>query len=227
MSALVESFFNVAVVAEYWPLMLHGLLMTLLLSALSIPAGAAGGLLIGWLSTFANRAIDRTLGVYVDLFRSFPPLVLLILIFYGLPFFGLDMPTIVSVLLAFFLNTSSYFGEIIRAGLQAVPRGQWDGAKALGLTHNRTFLLVVLPQAVRNVGPDLASNTLEVAKLTSVASVVALPELMQSARVVQGLTYNATPLVLAAAIYVALLWPLLHLANRSDKRTLDRDLIGR
>jgi polar amino acid transport system permease protein len=226
MSALIENFFNVDVVVEYWPLLLHGLLMTLMLSALSIPAGALGGLLLGWMGTLGRRRLDRAIGFYVDFFRSFPPLVLLILIFYGLPFFGLDIPTVASVLLAFFLNTSSYYGEIIRAGLTAVPRGQWDGARALGFSHGKAFVLVVLPQAVRNVAPDLASNTLEVVKLTSVASVVALSELMHTARVVQGLTYNATPLIVAAVVYFIILWPLLYVTGRLEKRTLPSDRLG-
>ncbi len=139
MSALADSFFNVEIVAAYWPLLLRGLGMTLLLSALSIPLGFGGGLLLGWLDTLGSRAVTRTTGLYVDLFRSFPPLVLLVLIFYGLPFFGLDLPTLASVLLAFFLNTSSYYGEIVRAGLGAVPSGQWDGARALGLSHTKSF----------------------------------------------------------------------------------------
>lgn len=218
MNALADGFLNVAVIAEYWPLLLDGLLMTLSLSATSIPAGVLGGLLIAWLGTLGSRRADRALRLYVDLFRSFPPLVLLILIHYGLPFFGIDVPTMASVLLAFFLNTSSYFGEILRAGLSAVPCGQWDAARALGLTHNKAFALVALPQAVRHMAPDLASNVLEVVKLTSVASVVALSELMHAARVAQGLAYNATPLIVAAALYAVVLWPLLRVADRLDTR---------
>src|SRR5262249_31595210 len=81
---------------------------------------------------------------------------------------------------AFFLNTSSYYGEIYRAGIESVGQGQWDAARSTGLQGYQTLAYVVLPQAVRNVLPDLVSNTVEVVKLTSIASVVALPELLYS-----------------------------------------------
>src|SRR5205823_4521035 len=105
-----------------------------------------------------------------------------------------------SVALAFFLNTSSYYGEILRAGIESVPRGQLEAARSTGLSALQTMAWVVLPQAVRNVVPDLISNTLEVIKLTSIASVVALPELLHAAREAQALTYNATPIIAAGII---------------------------
>ena len=109
---------------------------------------------------------------WVDFFRAFPPLVLLIFLFAGLPFAGLELGGFACVCIAFFLNTGAYYGEILRAGIESVPSGQTEAARSTGLGRVQTMLFVVLPQAVRNVLPDLLSNTLEVVKLTSLGSVV-------------------------------------------------------
>ena len=160
--------------------------------------------------------------VYVDLFRAFPPLVLLVFVYYGLPHLGIVLSPFLAVVLAFMLNTSSYYGEIMRAGIESVPLGQWEAARSTGLGRVQTMRHVVLPQAVRSVLPDLVSNTLEVVKLTSLASVVALPELLRMARVAQGITFNPTPLILAAGIYFLLLWPFVRLLSRMERRMLVR-----
>jgi polar amino acid transport system permease protein len=158
--------------------------------------------------------------VYVDFFRAFPPLVLLIFIYFGLPFLGLDLPAFVAVALTFLLNTSSYYGEIFRAGIESIGRGQTEAARSTGLTRWQTLVYVVVPQAVRNVLPDLIGNTLEVVKLTSLASVVALPELLYAARSAQSVTYNPSPIVLAAAVYFVLLWPGVRVLSRLEHRML-------
>jgi len=122
--------------------------------------------------------------------------------------------------LGFFLNTSSYYGEIFRAGIESIPRGQTEAARSTGLNRLQTMACVVVPQATRNVIPDLISNTLEVVKLTSIASVVALPELLYAARQGQSITYNATPIVVAGAIYLALLWPVVRLLSRFEHKSI-------
>jgi len=124
------------------------------------------------------------------------------------------------VALAFFLNTGAYYGEILRAGIDSVPSGQAEAARSTGLTRTQTMAYVVLPQAVRNVLPELMSNTLEVVKLTALGSVVAMPELLFQARQAQSLTYNPTPIVAAALIYFVLLWPLVRLLSRLENRAL-------
>jgi len=118
--------------------------------------------------------------------------------------------------IGFFLNTGAYYGEILRAGIESVPRGQTEAARSTGLTRLQTMAYVVLPQAVRNVMPDLVGNTVEVVKLTSIASVVALPELLFQARQAQGVTYNASPVMAAAIIYFVLLWPAVRLLSRLE-----------
>ena len=134
----------------------------------------------------------------------------------------MEVPNFVAVLIAFLLNTSSYYGEIFRAGIESVGRGQWEAARSTGLNSLQTMAYVILPQATRNVAPDLTSNTLEVIKFTALASVVALPELLRMGRVAQGITYNMTPLIVVALIYLAMLWPLVRLLSRMERRMLGK-----
>ncbi|HZH06676.1 MAG TPA: amino acid ABC transporter permease [Lautropia sp.] len=217
---LILNFFNPEIVGRVWPFLLQGFTVTLGLSALVIPLGLAGGLGIAILHSLRLRWLNVLLIAYVDLFRALPPLVLLIFIYFGAPFLGLDLPKLVAVAIAFLLNTSSYYGEVFRAGIESVSAGQAAAARSTGLSRGQTMWSVILPQASRNVLPDLVSNTLEVIKLTSLASVVALPELLNNARQAQALTYNATPIVLAALFYLVLLWPIVRLLSRLEHKSL-------
>lgn len=220
MQALIDNFFNLRIMTAAFPLLLHGFFMTLVLCAVVVPLGVAGGLAVALLYSLHRRWLSWLVIAYVDFFRAFPPLVLLIFIFFGFPFAGIDIPAFAAVALAFLLNTSSYYGEIFRAGIESIARGQWEAARSTGLGRAQTLAYVIVPQAVRNVAPDLISNTLEVVKLTSLASVVALPELLYAARSAQSITYNPSPIMLAAIFYLVLLWPVVRLLSRFEHRML-------
>lgn len=218
MDALIENFFNLPVYAQVLPYLLGGLWTTLWLSVIVIPLGAAAGLALALGQTQSTRRSVRWAIVgYIDFFRAFPPLVLLIFLYFGLPFLGGDVPKLGAVVIAFVLNNASYFAEVFRAGLDAVPKGQMEAARSTGLTKLQALRHVVLPQAVRNVLPDLLGNCIEIVKLTTIASVVGLPELLRAARDTQSLVYNPSPIVLAALLYLALLWPLTRLLARLER----------
>ena len=217
MEQILEQFLNFEIMLKVWPLLLRGLGTTLYLCVLVIPLGLAGGLLVALLMLSSGRTTQWLLIALVDLFRAAPPLVLLILIYSGLPFAGIKLSPTAAVCLAFFCNTSSYYGEIYRAGIESICRGQWEAARSTGLNACQTVGYVVLPQALRNVLPDLISNTVEVVKLTSIASVVSFPELLYSADMARSLTYNSSPVVLAAIVYLVLLWPLVRLVSRLER----------
>lgn len=220
MEEIVQSFFNAEIARAAMPIVLAGLLNTILLSLLVVPLGLIGGLILALLGQTRSRAVRWSLMSWVDFFRAFPPLVLLILLFAGLPFAGIELGGFACVAIAFFLNTGAYYGEILRAGIESIPRGQVEAARSTGLSGLQTMTWVVLPQAVRNVLPDLLSNTLEVVKLTSLGSVVAVPELLFQARQAQSVTYNPTPIVMAAVIYFLILWPVVRLLSRLENRAL-------
>ena len=218
MDAIVQQFFNVGIMKQALPLILAGFRQTVIICLIVIPLGLAGGLIFALLSLSRPRLVRWTTIAVIDFFRSVPPLVLLIFVYAGLPFAGIRLSPLAAVAVAFFLNTSSYYGEIYRAGIESVGIGQWDAARSTGLRDYQTLGYVVLPQAVRNVLPDLVSNMVEVVKLTSIASVVALPELLYSADMARSVTFNSSPIVLAAAIYLAMLWPVVRLISRLERR---------
>ena len=220
MEALISGFFNLQILQEALPYLAQGLGMTLLLSVVAVPLGLVGGLGLALASTSKSRLLRVLAVIYTDLFRAFPPLVLLLFVAFGLPFLGFKPPPFIAVAIAFLLNTSSYYGEILRAGIESVSAGQHEAARSTGLTRWQSLRFVVVPQAVRNVVPDLISNTLEVVKLTSIASVVALPELLYAARQVQSVTYNASPVIAAGLLYLILLWPLVRLLSRYEREAV-------
>ncbi|MCW0235780.1 MAG: amino acid ABC transporter permease [Ferrovibrio sp.] len=221
MDALLRSFFNLDVFVQVLPFLLQGLLVTLGLSALVIPLGLVGGLIVALIGTQSeSRWIRFLVAAYVDVFRALPPLVLLIFIYFGTPFLGLDIPKLMAVAIGFLLNNSSYYGEIFRAGLLSVPHGQMEAARSTGLTRLQALIYVIVPQATRNVLPDLVGNSIEVVKLTTIASVVALPELLRVARDAQALLFNPSPVVLAAIIYLVLLWPLVRWLSRLEHKNM-------
>ena len=219
MEALLQNFFNLEVYRQVLPFLLGGLWTTVWLSLLVIPIGVVSGLLLALLATQSrSRTVRIAVVVYVDFFRSFPPLVLLILIYFGAPFLGLELPKLLAVALGFMFNNSSYFAEVLRAGIESVPSGQMEAARSTGLSRTQALAWVIVPQAVRNALPDLVGNGIEVIKLTTIASVVALPELLRVARDAQSLVYNPSPIVLAALLYLVLLLPLVRWLSRLEHR---------
>jgi polar amino acid transport system permease protein len=219
MDVLLEQFLNLQIMAEVFPLLLTGLATTLKVCVTTIPLGLVAGLVMAVLAKSERRLVRWPVAVFVDFFRALPPLVLLIFTYSGLPFFGVRLSPFTAVCVAFVLSMSCYYCEVFRAGLESVGRGQREAAASTGLGEMTTLVHIVIPQAVRNVLPDLISNTVEVVKLTSLASVVAIPELLYNADMARAATYNATPMVLAALIYLALLWPVVRLLSRLEHKT--------
>ena len=218
MEQIIQQFFNIGIMIEAMPIVWRGLGMTLMLSAAVIPLGLMGGLGVALLGDSRFALVRFLVIIYVDFFRAIPPLVLLIFIHAGLPFAGIRMSPFTSVCLAFLLNNSAYYGEVYRAGIESIGKGQTEAARSTGLSRFQTMLYVILPQAVRNVLPDLISNTIEVVKLTSLASVVALPELLYSSDMARSISYNASPIVMAAIIYLIILWPSVRILSLFEQK---------
>lgn len=218
MEAFTEQFLNLEIMGAAWPTILQGLGMTLLLCAVVVPLGLAGGLATALAASSHRRWLRWPTMALIDFFRAIPPLVLLIFVYAGLPFAGLRLDPFTAVAFAFLLNNSAYYGEIFRAGLISVPHGQMEAARSTGLSHAQAMTYIVLPQATRNVLPDLISNTVEVVKLTSLASVVSLTEMLHAAQLARSVTYNTSPIVLAALVYLAILWPVVRLVSRYERR---------
>jgi polar amino acid transport system permease protein len=215
---LIDTFFNAAVLWAALPLLLEGLGTTVLLGAVSIAIGLCTGLLLALLRLYGPAPLQALARGYIDVFRSLPLLVLLVLVYYALPFVGVRLSSFAAAATALSLVSCAYTAEIFRAGIQAIPRGQTHAAQALGLGFWDTLRSVVLPQALRVVTPPLTGNCINVLKDTALASVVAMPDLLKQATQAQALAANPTPLIGAAALYLLLLLPLIRLVSRFEAR---------
>jgi polar amino acid transport system permease protein len=216
--SLLQTFFNSNVMLESLPALMRGLYNTLVLSFFSIAYGVLLGLFVCLVRLYAPRILRWVAIVYIDIFRAMPMLVILILVYYALPFLGVSFSSWTSAVLAFSLVMGAYSAEVFRAGIEAVPRGQFEAAAALGLPFLLTLYRVVLPQAMRSIVPPLTGNCVSMFKDTSLASTVALPELLNEATNSQALYANPSPLILAALIYVVILWPMVRLVSVLEER---------
>ena len=215
---LIDTFFNWSVFRDALPLLLEGLWITILLGAVSIVAGLLAGLLMALVRLYGNQVARAVARLYIDVFRSIPLLVLLVLVYYALPFVGIRLTSFTSAATALTLVSCAYTAEIFRAGIQAIPKGQFEAAEAIGLGFFSTLRDVVLPQAFRIVVPPLTSNCINVLKDTALASVVAMPDLLKQATQAQALAANPTPLIGAAFLYLLLLLPLVRLVGYFEER---------
>ena len=215
---IFETFLNGRVFIETLPLILSGLSTTLLLGAVSIILGMAIGLSLAILRLYAVRPLRWLTIAYIDVFRAIPILVLLIIVYYALPFVGIRLSAFAAATAAISMVGGAYSGEIFRAGIEAVPAGQFEAARALGLKPWLVMLRVVLPQAMKIVLPPTTSNAINILKDTALASVVAMPDLLKQATQAQALAANPTPLIVAAAIYLIILLPLVRLVGVMERR---------
>lgn len=216
--SFVEVFLNWEVLRASLPMLLRGIGNTVLLGASTIVLGTLLGTAVCLVRLHAWAPLRLLAVLYVDVVRALPALVLLILVYFALPFAGLVLDPFPAALLALTLAMGAYTAEVVRAGIEAVPRGQSEAASALGLGFWTTMGRVVLPQALRVVIPPHVSNCVSVVKDTALATVVTMPELMRQAQDAQALFANPTPLIGAAALYVAMLWPLVRLTAWLERR---------
>ncbi|GAB2722882.1 amino acid ABC transporter permease [Comamonas sediminis] len=199
----------------------NGALVTLKLFfitlALSVPLGLA--LALARISRF--KALARFVEAYIWLMRGTPLMLQLLFIYFALPFvpvIGVRLPDFPSAVVAFALNYAAYFAEIFRAGIQSVDRGQYEGAKVLGLSYSQTMRRIVLPQMVRTILPPVSNETITLVKDTSLIYVLALNDLLRAARGIVQRDFTTTPFVVAAAFYLLMTLVLTWGFNRLEKR---------
>lgn len=216
--SLVETFFNYDVFSRTLPLLLTGLVTTIELGVVAIIFGSVLGLIICLTRLYAAKPLRYAAIIYIDVMRALPTLVVLIVIYYALPFVGVRLSAFVSASIALCLVLAAYTAEVFRSGIEAVPKGQFEAAQALGLRFRTTLRLVVVPQALRIVIPPTTSNFIAVIKDTSLASIVAMPDLLKQAMDAQAYNANPTPLLGAALIYLVVLWPMVRFVGFLERR---------
>ena len=206
--SFVDTFLNGAVMARYAPDILRGLLVTIGLAALVVVTGLSAGLGLALLRSLGIRPLNWLIIFVVDVFRALPPLVIIVLIYFGLPSAGWAPSPFVSTWASLACVLMAFAEEIFWAGLTAIPAGQWEAARSTGLGFGRTLAHVVLPQALRLTIPPLTNRTIAITKGTALGSVVALSEILGAASSAMSNSYNPSPLTLGAAAYLVLFLPV-------------------
>ncbi|HEX3175609.1 MAG TPA: amino acid ABC transporter permease [Methylomirabilota bacterium] len=207
-SRFTETFFNGPVMARYLPDILAGVVVTIELAALVVVTGIVAGLVLALLRSLGVRPLTWLIVGVVDLFRSLPPLVVIVLVYFGLPSIELSPSGFVSTWLSLALVLMAFSEEIFWAGITSVPKGQWEAARSTGLSFRQALLSVVLPQALRLTIPPLTNRTIAITKGTALGTVVAVTEILGQASSAMSNSYNPSPLMLGAAAYLVLFFPV-------------------
>lgn len=209
-----------AVLAE-WPLLLKGAAWTLGLTAVSAVLGVVLGIACAWARTEGAAALRWVVGAYVELIRNTPFIVQLFFVFFGLPALGLRLTPEWSSVIAMVVNLGAYAAEIVRAGVQATPRGQFEAATSLALTRAQAFIHVVLPPALRRVWPALVSQIIIVMLGSAVCGQIATEELSYAANLIQSRNFRAfEAFIIATAMYLLLAVAVRHVLNRLGDKLL-------
>ncbi len=220
--SFAETFLNTKVMARYAPEIAAGLGVTIELAALVVVSGIGAGLVLSLVRSLGFRGLNWIIVQVVDVFRALPPLVILVLIYFGLP----NAPSgFVATWISLGLVLAAFTEEIFWAGITAVPTGQWDAARALGLRFSAIMGRIVLPQAFRLAAAPLTNRTIAITKGTALASVVAVNEVLGAASSGMSNSYNPSPLVLGAVAYLVLFVPVV-IVGRKIERRYGRDRLG-
>jgi polar amino acid transport system permease protein len=214
----VETFFKPSILASTWPAIAKGMLVTIEIAALVVITGLALGLALAVLRTLRNRLLDFFIIIFIDLFRAIPPLVAVLLIYFGLPNVGIKIPSFAVLWLVLSLVLAAFAEEIFWAGILSVRKGQWEAARSTGLSAGQTLAFVVLPQAIRLAVPPLTNRTIAIIKNTALGTVIGVPEIINNATTAVSFLGNATPLMMGAIAYLILFAPIVALGSFIERR---------
>lgn len=215
---LVFTFFNGEVAARYLPQILKGAVVTIELGLAIIAAGLAMGLLLAYLRSLPSRALRLAIRIWVDIFRALPPLVLIILFYYALPFLGFSLSAFAATWLALTLVLAAFSEEVFWAGIESQPRGVMEAARSTGLTHTQAMAHVILPQACRLMIAPLTNRVIAITKGTAYGSVAALNEILNEATSATSFAGNPTPLMLGAIGYLVIFLPVVIAGRYIERR---------
>ena len=221
------------ILSQYGTLFLKGAGMTLLIAIFSTFVGTIIGLLIGVFRTlptsenpvarFLQKVLNAIITIYVEVFRGTPMMVQAMVIFYGLALaFHIDLNRVVAGLLIVSINTGAYMTEIVRGGIFAVDKGQFEAAQAIGMNHRQTMMKVVLPQVLRNILPAIGNETVINIKDTAVLSVISVPDLFFAGSTSAGTNY----MFFQTFTIVAVIYLVMTLTSTSLLRLLEKKIDG-
>lgn len=214
----LDTFFNPLVMAKYFPKIVEGLLVTCQIAVLVVVSGIVFGLALALLRSYRWTPVNLAIIFFVDMFRALPPLVLILILYFGLPNVGLTMSGYVVLWLVLTCVLAAFSEEIFWAGILSVDKGQWMASRSTGMSYTQTLLNVVLPQAIRLTIPPLTNRTIAITKNTALGMVIGVDELLNEATTAQAFSGNATPLMMGAIAYLILFVPVVYLGRYIEHR---------
>ena len=228
MGDFFEQFYDTFIVKSRWTWLLQGLGNTLIITIAAVVLGIALGFFIAIIRTTHDKTgkliVPNILcRVYLTVIRGTPVIVQLLIIYFVI-FASVPINKLFVAILAFGLNSAAYVAEIVRSGIMSIDNGQFEAGASLGFSYRRTMMLIVLPQAFKNVLPALANEFIVLLKETSVAGYIAINDLTKGGDQIRSDTYNAfLPLLAVAAIYLVIVMFLTYLVSRLERRLAKND----
>jgi polar amino acid transport system permease protein len=200
--------------------LLLGAVGTLKIFAICLVLGLSLGLLIALVRFSSNRLISSLASIFVEFFRNTPVLVQILWFYFALPMLApFEVSPLAAAALGISLNSAAFSSEIFRGGIQSIETGQWEGARALGMTPLQTMRRVVLPQAIKRMVPALTNRSIEIFKMSTLASAVAYVELLQQGKLIASLNFNPIEsYTIIALIFFAILYPLVQATYVLERR---------
>lgn len=207
-------------ISKYGSFFLKGIKITILISLIGVALGSILGAFVALMKLSKIKIISWIASIYIEILRGTPMLVQVFIVFFGITAaLGLDISALVCGTIALVINSSAYIAEIIRAGINAVDKGQMEAARSLGLNYRQTMKSVIMPQAIKNILPALGNEFVTLIKESSIVSTIGVGEIMFNAQVVQGISFDPfTPLLAAAALYFVLTFVLTRIMNMIEGR---------
>jgi len=217
-SRFVDTFFNWTIIERYFPAIMKGVVVTIEIAGAVVVTGTLLGLVLAIVRTSRMLPVNTLIVIFVDAFRALPPLVLVLLVYFGLPNIGINLPSFAVLWLVLSLVLTAFAEEIFWAGILSIPKGQWEAARSTGLGFLATLAYVVLPQAIRLTVPPLTNRTIAITKNTALGTVIGVGEILNQATTAQSFSGNATPLMMGAIAYVILFIPVVVLGRLLETR---------
>ena len=203
------------------PPMLDGSVLTLRMFFITIILSLPLGLVLALARISRFEFLRKPVGVYIWLFRGTPLMLQLLFVYYGLPFIpgiGIRMDDFQAAIFAFVLNYAAYFCEIFRAGIQAIPKGQYEAARTLGMNYVQTMRRIILPQVFRIILPPVSNETITLVKDTSLIYVLAMNDLLRTTRNLVQRDFSITPFLVAGVFYLLMTLVLTYGFDKLEKR---------
>lgn len=211
-------FFNPPVIVSSFPIVFNGFLMALAIVLVAFPLAIPLGFALSLMRTSRLRLLRAIASVYVNLVRGTPAFLQIYIAFFGLPLAGIQIPTYPLGVVVMALNSSAYLCEIFRAGIQAIPKGQTEAARSLGMSGAQTTVYVIIPQMFRNVIPTMTSEFILLYKDTSLLAAVGVMEVVMYAKTIVASTGSITPYIVAAIFYLIVTLPLARVVGMLEAR---------